>query len=249
MRVCGIDLETTGLDFEKDHITEIGWIIKDIGDPKPFVTKSSFIWPEETIIISDEIKELTKITEQHIALGGRTFRSVVQEIGEDLLRLKVDYIVAHNGANFDKPMLSRYAKRKGIEIAFRAPWLDTKHDIIYPARWSTSLTYVAAELGFLNPFPHSALFDVATMLKVLEHYDINQVIARSKEPWVVLKACVTYEDREKAKKKRFSWEQCGDKTYPKTWVKRVKASDAAKEVSEADFIIVILEDENGARAN
>lgn len=248
MRVCGIDLETTGLDFQKDYITEMAWIIKDIGDPKPLIVKSELVQIPILFELPADIIALTKITRKHLDLTAGQFFEVVKVFISDVQCLDVDYIVAHNGELFDKPMLSKIMERERCnseDIQFlikETPWLDTRNDIQYPDSWSKSLRYVAAELGFLNPFPHSALFDVATMLKVLEHFNIEDVITRNKEPWVVLKGCVDYANREKAKKRRFSWEQAGDKTYPKTWVKRVKASDAYKEISDADFQIVILEE-------
>lgn len=244
MRLCGIDLETTGLDFDKDHITEIAWIIKDFKDPKALVQRSSLIYPKFDAV-SAEITELTKITHRHLVRGGSSFESVVADLEYDLTELEVDYIVAHFGNNFDRPMLLSCMKRNGVEAVkiSTMPWLDTKADISYPKGWSTSLRYVAAELGFLNPFPHSALFDVATMLRVLEHYDINEVIARSKEPTLVIRALTKYDDRELAKKARFRWESLGDKTYPKCWVKRIKASELSKEKADVTFEIVIIEEE------
>lgn len=244
MRIAGLDLETTGLDFDRDHITEIAWIIKDVGVKKPYIQKS-FLIHTDGIEIPDNIVELTGITKKHLDVAGADFNDVMAELLEDLIT--VDYIVAHNGENFDKPMLLSNMRRHGTDPSFIAnfnemPWLDTKADIVYPASWSTSLRYVAAELGFLNPFSHSALFDVATMLRVFESFDVEKIIERSKEPWVTLKASVSYDDRDKAKKRRFSWEQAGGKVYLKTWVKRVKISDAEKEKSEADFPIVILEE-------
>lgn len=243
MIVCGIDLETTGLDFDKDVITEIAWIIKKVGDKKPYFQKSHLIYTPD-VEISDFITELTGITKSHL-LRGDDLSDVVNELYDDMVASKVDFIVAHNGENFDKPMLLSNLRRIGLspERLEKIPWLDTRADIVYPENWTSHrLNHLAAELGFINPFSHSALWDVATMLKIFESFDVAKIIERSQEPWVTLKACVSYEDRDKAKKRRFSWEQAGGKTYLKTWVKRVKKSDAEKEVSAADFQIVILEE-------
>jgi DNA polymerase-3 subunit epsilon len=242
VRICGIDLETTGLDLQKDFITEIAWIIKDVGDSKNLVQHSSLVITP-LLFIPDEITLLTKITKLHLDAAGRELKLVLNDLFDDLENFKVDYIVAHNGENFDKPMLFANAQRVGWDPArLSVPWLDTRNDIVFPPAWtSRRLSHLAAELGFLNPFPHSALFDVATMLKVLEHFNIDDVIRRSQEPWVVLRALTNYDEREKAKQRRFSWERCGDKTYPKCWVKRVKASDVPSEKAEADFEITIIE--------
>ena len=77
-----------------------------------------------------------------------------------------------------------------------------------------------------------------TMLKVLEQYDIDKVIARAKEPWAIIRAMVSYDDRDKAKAVRFNWEDCGHSIkFPKCWVKKVKVSDIGFEQQRVDFEI------------
>ena len=247
MRFCFLDLETTGLSFEKDYITEIAWVVKEAGAKKALSIRTSLI--AIPIDVPPEITELTGITKPLLDEAGVRFDCAMFELEADLIDYRVDYIVAHNGENFDKPMLSANIKRQpgtspwvyGNKV-LELPWLDTRADIVYPESWtSRRLNHLAAEMGFLNPFPHMALFDAVTMMKIFEGFPAETAVARAKEPWVTLKACVTYDDREKAKKRRFSWEKCGDKTYPKTWVKRVKEGDVSRETSEADFPIVTLE--------
>jgi DNA polymerase-3 subunit epsilon len=241
MRLCAIDFETTGLDFKTDWITEVAYIIKDVGDPKPLALESMFIRPSFTPdFLRQEIINLTKITYKHLE-GGVSCETAIGLLANDIHNYGVDYIVAHNGQNFDKPMLEAVTARLGLNIDFATPWLDTSVDIVYPPHMtSRRLTHLAAEHNFLNPFPHSALFDVETMLTILERYDIHDVIARSKEPWVLIRAMVNFENKDKAKKRRFFWETIGEKTYPKCWVKQVKASDLEKEKQEADFEIITM---------
>jgi hypothetical protein len=44
-----------------------------------------------------------------------------------------------------------------------------------------------------------------------------------------------------AKKQRFSWEKIGDKTYPKWWVKKIKANKFDEEKKACTFPIVTVE--------
>jgi DNA polymerase III epsilon subunit-like protein len=37
MRVLGLDVETTGLSFETDHVTEIGCVLYDVEQKKPLI--------------------------------------------------------------------------------------------------------------------------------------------------------------------------------------------------------------------
>lgn len=238
MRVCGLDIETTGLEHGKDHVTEIGWVIKDIGDPKPLTMKSRFCQLPEGAVISDEIRNLTKITPEHCAQG-TPLLSNIEHLAADLRRFKVDYIVAHNGENFDKPFLQAWVPNPHTHTLFTTPWLDTKEDCVYPPDcYYTNLMYVAAYFGFLNPFPHAALFDACTTLKVLEQFDVGKVAERARHPWVVVRALVDYDDRDKAKARRYFWENIGTQKFPKQWVKKIKECDFEKETLEAPFKVV-----------
>lgn len=242
MRICGIDLETNGLSIETDVVTELAWVIKDHGAAKSLVQKSYYVY-DGSVSIPPEVTALTKITPELLTHHGRPLNDVVGELQTDLTVCGVDYLCAHNGTFFDKPFLLKKIEsfRDKLPEIVAAKWLDTVEDIEWPDEIGTrKLSYLAAEHGFLNPFPHAALFDVMTMLKLLDNYDINTVIKRSVEPWVVLKAEVNYDMREQAKKRRFLWERCGEKTYPKSWVKRVKVSDVEKEKFTAPFQITVL---------
>ncbi len=245
VRVCGIDIETTGLDHVNDHVTEIAWVIKDVGDPKPLVARTEFILPPEGAFDSAEylkpsIQQLTKIQMRHL-LTGRKFAEVLRDMALDFAKHACDFVAAHNGENFDKPFLRAKAKQLGAMDYFllQAPWLDTSVDCVYPedCRY-TNLMYVAAYFGFINPFPHSALFDVMTMLKVLENFDIEKVAERARHPWVVVKAQVDYDRRELAKARRYYWETFGAEKYPKQWVKKIKECDLEKERTDAPFEVV-----------
>lgn len=238
-RVLGLDIETTGLDHNQDHITEIAWVIKDVGDPKPLVIKSRFCAVPPGTVISDEIKSLTKITLEHLSHAS-PLETNVRHLCVDLDTYKVDYIVAHNGMNFDKPFLE--AKVGTTTLLSKLLWLDTKEDCVYPPFCAnTSLLYVAAYFGILNPFPHAALFDVMTMLKVLEQFDVEKVAARARHPWVVVQANVSYEARDLAKRRRYMWENIGTQSFPKKWVKKIKSCDLEREQSEAPFPVILVE--------
>lgn len=248
-RLLAIDIETTGLNWTRDKIIEIGWVIKDWRMPKHLATGNYFVKePDQDVFtVTKEITKLTGVTEAVWKAYADDLIIVAGRIGEDIRRFGVDYIVAHNGGDFDRPFLTEVYKRSAIDDGglFKTPWLDTRTDIQYPDSFGgRSLIGVAANLGFLNPFPHSALFDAATCLKVIDHFELPDIIERAASKWVFIEAIVTFNDRQKAKDAKYYWEKIGDKyNFPKKWVKRVKEIDLEAETElaaklEFDFSVM-----------
>lgn len=227
--VCGLDLETTGLDLKEDQIVELAWVITPVGHLRPLVARSEIMrWPHLREI-PERVSKINGLTTETVNLHGKCATAVVAEFLSDLVKYECKTLVAHNGENFDRPMLSRVCP-----IPDGIHWIDSRADVPYPEDFtSRRLGHLAAEYGFVNPFPHTALSDVFTMLRILFQHDFPTVLARSKEPWVTLRAVVSFDDRQKAKDLRYSWEKAGEQTYPKCWVKRVKAGDVEREKQAA----------------
>lgn len=157
----------------------------------------------------------------------------------------VSYIVAHNGARFDKPLLLAEIDRAKLSVPnFReVPWLDTRSDLPYAVEPdSKKLKHLALDCGFINPFSHRALFDVLTMLRIMSTFDFNKIIEYAKIPWIVVRANVGYENRQVAKENRYSWEKLDDKVYPKMWCKKIKATHLEEERKKLEpFKVGVLE--------
>lgn len=229
--VIGIDLETNGLCPEKDVIIEIGAVTWDTTSNTPVHIYGALLDNSLSGVrngdISDEIEGITGISQTQI-----------KQYGEDpevcfntLLRLmdESDYAVAHNGNAFDRPMLEANLKSLGISNVEK-PWIDTMTDIPYgPEIKSRALNYIASDHGFVNPFKHRAVFDVLTMLKVLSHYPIDEVIAFMQSPAITVNALTSkpWLDEGKsnniAKSLGFRWN--GE---DKKWQQKVKEVALAK---------------------
>lgn len=232
MLICGLDLETTGLDKDGDEITEIAWVIKKWRDPKPLVCKTYFT--RVTKPIPEEITKLTSIRDWHLDMQAVDLKDAVGDLIQDMMDTDCAYIMAHNGEAFDRPFLMK--KLDQGEIRFpEYHWLDSKTD----CRWefqSRKLSYLACEYGFLNPFPHAALFDVMTMFKCAEHFEIEDIVRRANEADVYVVANVNYHDRQLAKDAGFRWEKADDyRTFTKQWVKLIKESDLAELQKNCSF--------------
>jgi len=244
MRLLGIDIETTGLDREKDFITEIGWAIVDTEIARPLVCESHLLWNKDLENIEEFapiILELTHIDKAMCNEFGKSFADIFDLLQTQIEKYRVDYLVAHNGASFDQPFLERYVERLYGVSKLPKKWIDTYTDVEYPKIYKhRTLTYLCAEHGFVNPFPHAALFDVLSMLKMLQMYDLDRVVARMKEPNMIIRAMVDFKDKDLAKERRYYWQDCAGKTYVKCWVKQIKSNELESERAEAPFEVNVI---------
>lgn len=242
--IAGIDVETTGLDPVSCEVIEVAVVIKEVGDARVIYAESTLLrdvtWPEN--IVPDELAALHGITNARLQ---RFARHAPYYFLSDLAGLLKDYgvsfLVAHN-ATFDRSFLAKYTLR--FETDFF--WLCTREDITHDRMSSMRLGHLAADRGFVNPFPHAALSDVMTMLRILETADFDAVVERSRSPSMVIRAMVSYDERDKAKARRFMWEQVDPtgRRYEKCWVKRVKQMDLLAETQAcqaAGFKVVELD--------
>lgn len=243
MRVMGIDLETSGTDFNKDEILEVGICIREIEDgvwqKKPIHQGSYLLFePHFPNPMPQEVYDIHHISYGLLEEAGVNCSHFYYLLKDLLMRLKVEVIVAHRGLKFDKPFLLSKTECHGWLCKFldEVPWIDTSEHIDYPSDcYSTSLLFLAAYHGFINPFPHDALSDVHTMMKILSFYPFDEVLSNSKEKVVRIKAEVTYDDRELAKKRGYKWNQT-----EKIWEKSLRESKIEEEKRQSPFQVLLL---------
>lgn len=234
MRVLVFDLETQGFEAGKDRITEIGAVLWDTDRKKPLLCMSELLWSPEYPPQSEEILRVTGITDDELKEFGYCPQLMIDKLNDMAANGKADFLCGHNINNFDKPFLLAWATIYGVAITKikELPVLDTRTDLPFPVEPdSRKLKHLAADHGFLNPFAHRALFDSLTTAKLLSMYDINAVIELSKIPMAVMRALVSYDQREMAKTARYMWEKCGDKTFTKCWVKLVRQNKIDEEMA------------------
>lgn len=220
MILIGVDTETTGLSPQDDRITEIGAVAWDVIEAAPVGFFHRFIKQDKPV--PEEIVELTGITDRILDLYGvpedEALADFVKFLGTS------DYLVAQN-APFDKGMLDAAFLRNHRFIP-EIIWVDTAKDVPYPARMKNrNLVGLAAEHGFLNPFPHRAVTDVLTMMTILSKYDTAQVLANAVEPKILLWAKVTFHEKDRAKSCGFYYN-----SQRKMWFKTIFQRDLEKEI-------------------
>ena len=238
MLLLGIDTETSGLDAKKDRIIEYGVVLFDWDTKTPVQMISELIDPMMDLggsefPLPEEIVKLTGITDAMLGSYGAYEKDVLRKINE--MASFAEYRVGHNCNVFDALFVTEAYKRTEL-LEPALPWLDTTIDCKYPESIKTrNLKHLAAEHNFLPGFSHRAVFDVLTMFRVMSAYDLDAIIARSKEPTLFVQAIVSFEEKDLAKERGYHW--CAPK---KVWWRSWKSSDFEADKLECGFRTQLL---------
>ncbi len=235
MKILGLDFESTGLDTTKAWVIEVGACVYDTCTSTPIEIYSTFVSGVDILPEHAEALRINKINSEWLKFGV-PFEEVLLKMGVLIQSHNIKYVMAHNGNQYDKPLLISELNRFKLKDhpLLGCNWLDTKEDLPFLEEpQSKKLRHLALDAGFINFFEHRAIFDVLTMLKVSSSFKIEDIIAHSKIPWVIARALVDYDNKEKAKEMRFSWEKIGEETFPKCWVKKIKEDQLEAEQNKA----------------
>ena len=156
---CVLDIETTGLSFRTEKITELGAVIYKNGEIiKEF---ECFVNPEKPI--PQEVVEVTHITDEMVK-DAETIETILPKflefIGDRI-------IVAHN-ADFDVGFIKYNAEKLGIKL--ENTYIDTLRlaKDLFPDYKKYKLGIIADNLGIKVDVAHRALDDVITLVKVFK---------------------------------------------------------------------------------
>lgn len=189
----GFDLETADAFEEtghRKHISEIGAVkfVYTKAGFKPVDVLSMIV--NEGVGVHPDAIEYTGITPKLVedfGIEGKRALEVFESFVSD-----ADFLVSHNGDAFDIPVINAANEAHGLN-AVATPNIDTMTCIKYPNNCkSRNLTYLQAFHGFVNPYPHRAVFDVMAMFKVMEKYDLEDIVANALSPVVRYAAKFSY---------------------------------------------------------
>ena len=255
--LLGIDLEgintelqENGLNLETDRVMEIGAVLWDVQRKTPVQFFSHLIDEADRPIVDRELTELTGIDEnmlQHWGLKGKDIQEKLHEL-KSLIDAS-DYLMAHNAHGYDKPMLEALYKRFSLEIP-KSTWIDSLEDIEFPSKIkSRSLASLEYAHGFINPFPHRAVTDVLSMLKIASAYSLERMAKFAKSPRVTIVATFKAPNwrnpeevtafnkiKHRVSKARFRWNP-----QEKIWTKKVHKLLLEEDKIHYDFEWKILE--------
>lgn len=230
--LLGIDIETTGLDGpEANPIIEVGLVLWDTSLGL-IECASNLVSLPSGHVVPPKIEALTGITNEALFKYGENVRRLLR----DYSNWKIDFIVAHN-AEYEQS----YCQDEEMLWLNEVPWIDTMIHIPYGEMMgSGNLLTIAQMHGLHNPFPHRAMFDALTMMRVLERYDIEEVIARSKAEWLHLMLKFEYDDsgymQEKARELGYKW-------HPKPikqWRQKLLSCDYERHLEDCARLIDVV---------
>lgn len=233
-----IDFETNGPEPTICDITEAAWALYDTeyGD-MPIVSRTFL--NSDVSEMDPVAQRITGITLERCGAYGIPRDDIKKHLAEDVVHLNPDYLVAHNAHGFDKIIYDRLVPGN------TSPWIDTLDDLpeeTYERLGTRTLEFMAARMGFLNPFPHAALPDVYTLGKILMSHDVEEVALRSQIPNVIIAAQVSFAEKDLAKERGYFWQQIrGGKIYNKKWVKKIKKDLLEAEQEAAPFPVAVID--------
>ena len=176
IRICCLDLETTGLKHDEDEIIEIAMRLFEVDkidatEVTAVKTYESYNQPKKAI--SEEITQLTGITEEMVKGKTVDWKEVTR-----LLSLS-QIVVAHN-ANFDRAFLEQYIVTNNI-------WACSSNDVNWKKRgfFNQKLELLSIWHGFYYE-SHRAMNDVNATIHLLTHSSysnnkpINELIENAK---------------------------------------------------------------------
>ena len=156
---CVFDLETTGISFRTEKITEIG--IMKVRNGEVIDEFESFVNPEKPIPM--RVQEITHITDDMVKDA-----PTIEEILPKVMDFFGDSVLVAHNANFDTSFIRYNCEKQGLK--FENTYLDTLQlaKELFPDYKKYKLGIIADNLGIKVEVAHRALDDVDTTVKVFK---------------------------------------------------------------------------------
>jgi len=161
--IAGIDLESSGNDPATDRIVEVAVVAQELETGAERICYARRFNPE--CHIPAKVVAVHGITDADV-MGAPLFKTAAPLLGNMLQ--KVNVLIAHNGIEFDAPMIMHEFLRAGVIVTPFPAVFDTMKD----GRWATpdGKYPTLGELCWSLDVPydpalaHGALYDVRVML-------------------------------------------------------------------------------------
>jgi DNA polymerase-3 subunit epsilon len=216
------------LSPETHHCVEVGAIVFDV-QSRAVLAQQSFLLPAETNAAEPINRIPAAVTRlpQPWKEGLRWFQNLLDA---------ADVLVAHNAA-FDRQWFGR-----GELPAVTQPWLCSMDDMRWPAdrqlRSRPSVRDLALAYGVPVWAAHRALTDCIYLAEVFARCeDLEQQLLQGLEPRQLVRAKVSYDDRQLARDAGFRWND----PIKGAWARRM----SEREIQELSFPVAPVDLEAG----
>jgi len=220
-----LDTETTGLEPETDQCIEVGSILFHV-ESRSILAQNSFLIPSP----SNSAEAINKIPAEISRLpqpwkeGLRYFESMVDS---------ADAVLAHNAA-FDRKWFGI-----GPLPIINKPWICSMDDISWPKDLQLKPRPSVRDLALALEVPvwtaHRALTDCIYLAEVLRRCsDLELLLEQGLEPKRLVRALVSYDERNLAKQAGFRWNDA----VQGAWTRRLSDREInflPFEVSDVDY--------------
>jgi DNA polymerase-3 subunit epsilon len=219
-RLLILDTETTGLSPTDGTCIEVGAVLFAVPQ-REVLMQVSFLLPCHTNPAEsiNGIEAATTRLPQPWRAGLACFRAMVDDC---------EAVVAHNAA-FDRQWFGH-----GELPALERPWICSMEDIRWPAERQLRATPSVRDLALAYGVPvwaaHRALTDCIYLAQVFERCaDLEALLAAALEPRRLYRACLSYDERHRARAAGFRWND----PVPKAWTRRL----SEREVQALPFAV------------
>lgn len=232
-RYLALDLETTSKLPAEARVTEIGAVLVETignGPPVPWkalASQSTLCRLPPGVAVPEETIKLNGINGEMLEEFGQPLPDALLALGRFCRDHHVERLIGHRIRSYDMKVLGHEIGRMvaappEVTDLLAIPLIDTEQDILYPeGTTSHRLDHLAADHGFLNPFPHRALYDSLVSLRLFACYPATETMRRADSPIVVLHSTHAFDDNGLAKGLRFGFKpQLG-----KRWLMACKEVD------------------------
>ncbi len=216
-----LDTETTGLDPLHDQCLEVGAILFHL-QSRSVLAHTSFLIP----VSSNSAECINKIPAEITRLsqpwkdGLKYFEALLD---------RADVVIAHN-SEFDRQW---FGVTPLPEIT--KPWICSMEDVSWPSKLNLRGRPSVRDLAIAYEIPvwsaHRALTDCIYLVEVLKRCnDLELLLIQALEPRRLMKAEISYDQRQLAKNAGFRWND----PVPGAWTRRL----SEREIQELDFKVI-----------
>lgn len=174
MKLVVFDIETTGLDREKDHIVQFSAVKYDSENPTNTETYTTYVQPEGSYNMSIMAYVKHRISPEFLKDKPK-FIDVAQDI---LDFLEGCSLLTYNGLSFDAPFLKREFKEVGIEwnfseVPFYDSFLEEKRRLSHKLE-DTYFRYTGTTMEAAGLTAHDATSDCFATLSIFLEQQKNK---------------------------------------------------------------------------